>query len=89
MLTPKIEIHGDISEAQIQQIVEEEKELWVAKGKLLGKVVMTADGDEIEVKTFEKSPIVRIRRITGYLSHTDNWNEAKKKELMDRVTHGH
>lgn len=88
MLIPKVEIHGDISEAQIQQIVEEEKELWAAKGKILGKVVMTADGDEIEVKTFEKSPIVRIRRITGYLSHADNWNEAKKKELIDRVTHG-
>lgn len=29
----------------------------------------------------------RIRRITGYLSSTDNWNNAKQAELKDRVTH--
>ena len=31
----------------------------------------------------------RIRRITGYLVGTvDKWNDAKKKELKDRVKHG-
>ena len=30
----------------------------------------------------------RIRRITGYLvGTTDRWNDAKKAELRDRVTH--
>ncbi len=30
----------------------------------------------------------RIRRITGYLVGTvDRWNDAKKAELRDRVTH--
>jgi ribonucleoside-triphosphate reductase len=30
----------------------------------------------------------RIRRITGYLiSDIDKWNNAKKSELFDRVTH--
>lgn len=29
----------------------------------------------------------RIRRITGYLSSTDNWNNAKQAELKDRRTH--
>ena len=30
----------------------------------------------------------RIRRITGYLvGTTDRWNDAKKAELKDRVTH--
>lgn len=31
----------------------------------------------------------RIRRITGYLVGTlDKWNNAKKAEEKDRVTHG-
>ena len=29
----------------------------------------------------------RIRRITGYLSATKNWNNAKTNELKDRVMH--
>lgn len=36
-----------------------------------------------EGKDFE-----RIRRITGYLvGTTDRWNDAKRAELKDRVTH--
>lgn len=31
--------------------------------------------------------IRRIRRITGYLSTVDNFNDAKKSELEDRVSH--
>lgn len=29
----------------------------------------------------------RIRRITGYLSTVDRWNNAKRAELKDRVKH--
>ena len=33
-------------------------------------------------------PFERIRRITGYLVGTmDTWNDAKKAEERDRVTH--
>jgi ribonucleoside-triphosphate reductase len=31
--------------------------------------------------------IRRIRRITGYFSTIDRFNDAKKKELADRITH--
>jgi hypothetical protein len=31
----------------------------------------------------------RIRRITGYLQKTEQWNSAKKAELQDRVKHTH
>lgn len=30
----------------------------------------------------------RLRRITGYLSPLDRWNNAKLDELKDRVVHG-
>ena len=31
--------------------------------------------------------IVRVRRITGYLSTLPRFNDAKKKEAADRVSH--
>jgi ribonucleoside-triphosphate reductase len=31
--------------------------------------------------------IKRVRRITGYLSTVERFNDAKKCELRDRVTH--
>lgn len=48
------------------------------------------DGDEVEL-SYKFVPIgfERIRRITGYLTgDTSTWNDAKKHELEDRVTHG-
>lgn len=29
----------------------------------------------------------RIRRVTGYLSNVDNWNDGKRAELAERVRH--
>jgi hypothetical protein len=47
-------------------------------------------GDEVEL-SYKFAPVrfERIRRITGYLTgDTASWNDAKKHELEDRVTHG-
>ena len=30
---------------------------------------------------------IRVRRITGYLSALDNFNNGKKAELRDRIKH--
>jgi len=35
----------------------------------------------------ELSKIIRLRRITGYLSNIDNFNDGKRGELRDRTTH--
>ncbi len=78
---------GAIPEDEIRQIVAEEIGLWQAKGKELWKVELTLDGDEINVVAHEKSPIKRIRRITGYLSTEDRFNPSKQAELHDRVNH--
>ena len=47
------------------------------------------DGEEVDLRyTFENIPFERLRRITGYLvGTTERWNDAKKDELKDRVTH--
>lgn len=49
--------------------------------------MITIDGEEVTIKSFEKSPIKRIRRITGYLSEVSNFNDAKRAELADRSIH--
>lgn len=46
------------------------------------------DGDWLNVD-YHIMPIERIRRITGYLVGTlDRFNDAKRKEVEDRVKHG-
>lgn len=44
--------------------------------------------EEDECPSCGSTDIRRIRRITGYLSTEDRFNEAKKSELHDRVKHG-
>jgi anaerobic ribonucleoside-triphosphate reductase activating protein len=76
-----------VTEAEIQAIVNEEKQLWEKKGKCLGKIEVSIENDELVVKASERSPITRVRRITGYLSTIDHFNDAKQAELLDRVKH--
>lgn len=46
------------------------------------------DGHYVNLWYYDRVPFERIRRITGYLvGTTDRWNNAKKAELADRVTH--
>ncbi len=45
--------------------------------------------EESNAKIGEGVKFERIRRITGYLVGTmDRWNDAKRAEEHDRVTHG-
>ena len=73
-----------VEEAQMLQLFAEERIEWLAKGKTLGRIDMRIVGDEIEVMAREKSPVRRTRRITGYLSDIDKFNDAKQAELNDR-----
>ena len=43
--------------------------------------------DDDVVLTPHYDTIVRVRRITGYLSNVNNFNSAKKHEQSDRVKH--
>lgn len=76
-----------ITEEEVMSAVAAEKEYWAAQHKLLGEIQITVDGDELVIRSLEKSPIKRIRRITGYLSTDDRFNDAKQAELADRVNH--
>lgn len=76
-----------ISQTEIGFIVAEEQKLYLAQDKILAEIELTLENDEIIVKSYEASPIRRIRRITGYLSEEHNFNAAKQSELHNRVSH--
>lgn len=89
MLVDGVKVVADpaLTQNEIACFVAEEKRLWESRSKKLGQLELNIDGDEIIVKATEKSPIRRVRRITGYLSSIDNFNDAKTSECNDRARH--
>lgn len=83
----KVVADSEITEEEIRAIVAEELQLWKKKNKELAQIQLTVEEDEIVVKAVERSPIKRVRRITGYLSTEDRFNAAKQAELSDRHAH--
>lgn len=52
------------------------------------KLIVNFDGEEVELGyDFDRRPFQRTRRITGYLSNLETWNNAKLDELKHRVKH--
>lgn len=77
-----------LPEGLVHGIVAEEKELMRNRKRKLGLVELRIiDGEEIEVLSKPRAEIKRLRRITGYLSDLDNFNKAKKSEMLDRYKH--
>lgn len=84
----------DINNQQIE-LSEKEKQAYVEHiqkknpNTIIEWVTITVDGEYVDLK-YKVTPIPfeHIRRITGYLSETQQFNDAKKDELKDRVLHG-
>ena len=89
MVVNGIQVTADprLSREEINQYITEEKQLWDSRNKQLGQIELSIEQDEVVVKATEKSPIRRVRRITGYLSSIDNFNDAKVAECTDRAKH--
>lgn len=89
MFVDGIKVQADplLTNAEVINLVSEEKRIWESKNKKIGLLELSLDGDEVIVKATEKSPIRRVRRITGYLSSIDNFNDAKIAECGDRAKH--
>ena len=63
-----------------------EDQLTVMPQKTLLSMDIDLDGNDVILKPHYDS-IVRVRRITGYLSTLPRFNDAKKAEATDRVAH--
>ena len=83
----KVSYAAELTRDEAVEIVLAEIEAWEKTGKELASVDLKLDGDEIIIKATEKSPIRRVRRITGYLSNMENFNDAKQAELSQRYQH--
>lgn len=80
-----VEINGSEREATAYLAAAFEQRPEFRSG--LSRLVVRLDGDWAELKYILRTPFERIRRITGYLQITEQWNNAKQHELADRVTH--
>lgn len=76
-----------LSTDEVNILVEDEIKRWKEMNKQLARVELTLDGDCVVISAVEKSPIRRLRRITGYISNLDNFNDAKQDELRQRFKH--
>lgn len=76
-----------LTEDEFQTICADEVEIWKAKQRAISSIDISVDGNELVVFTREKSPIKRLRRITGYLSDLTSFNDAKKAEEAQRYKH--
>ena len=76
-----------LSMEEAMQYLADEQEEWKVSGKELARIELILDGDMVIVKAVEKSPVKRVRRITGYLSNMENFNDGKKAELAERYKH--
>ncbi len=88
MKNVKLTVTGaTLSDEEIQEYVDRGRENKPSQ-KLLA-VNINVDGDYVDLAyTYEDRPFERIRRITGYLVGTlDRFNNAKRAEVLDRVTH--
>lgn len=80
----KVEYPDVMSDREVQVYVEDA----IATSRVdLARIDIKLIGDEVDVKSYEKSPISRVRRITGYCVKISNMNEAKKAEIAARKVH--
>lgn len=78
---------GTLEDKEIQAYVDRGRENKPAQ-KLVG-LDIKVDGEYVDLTySYDDRPFERIRRITGYLVGTlDRFNNAKRAEVTDRVTH--
>ncbi|MCX7970160.1 MAG: hypothetical protein N3A57_01150 [Negativicutes bacterium] len=84
-----VTVDGEIGIEEMTAVVTEECEVMKReRNQEVASVHISVLGDdELEIITRPKSPIRRVRRITGYLSEIENFNSAKRAETDDRVVH--
>ena len=80
----KINCNIEISEAEARSYFNSEKQLRPNMTMLALDIEIA--GDDV-VLTPHYDTVVRLRRITGYLSTLPRFGDSKKQEVHDRVSH--
>ena len=50
--------------------------------------ITEVSSEEVDIKVTTEGAVKKLRRITGYLSDINNFNDPKRAELADRLVHG-
>ena len=85
----QIEIIGEnIPKQEVDAYADRARKLY--SDRIIKKMTIQADGDFVALRyEFDTIPFERVRRITGYLvGSLDRFNNGKRAEVQDRVTHG-
>jgi len=77
----------DISDQEATVYANQEIAEWKGQHKQIDYMMIKLDGDEVVIESHERSPIRRIRRISGYLAEINSFNDAKLAEVSERVDH--
>ena len=82
------ETEADLNPAEKEEILRQAEEMGNDAGEKIVKIHVWADTEGyLTFQPYYARRISRIRRITGYFSKVENFNDAKKAELRDRVVH--
>lgn len=76
-----------VTKEELLAIKATEVARYKAQGMELGRLRIDIEGEDLVIYSAPKTNIRRTRRITGYLSNVDNFNDAKRAEMEARVTH--
>ncbi|MBR2088324.1 MAG: hypothetical protein IJ906_14595 [Oscillospiraceae bacterium] len=85
----QIEIIGEnIPKQEVDAYADRAKKKY--SNRIIKKMTIQTDGDFVDLKyEFDDIPFERVRRITGYLvGSLERFNNGKRAEVEDRVTHG-
>lgn len=82
-----VTISEGMSNKEAVYYIDQEYESLQHELQNIASIEIYLDGDEVVLQAKKKSNITRIRRITGYMSKVNNFNDSKRAELNDRVSH--
>jgi phosphodiesterase/alkaline phosphatase D-like protein len=84
--------NAGIDQQELDQLIKEEVKHYSGLPKYKNGIKSVEfyleEGEVWSKVTPVPAEVVRVRRITGYLSNENNFNAAKFSELKSRVTHG-
>jgi anaerobic ribonucleoside-triphosphate reductase activating protein len=85
----KLTYPDDMPLQEAERYCQDEIDAWVSEcpDKAIASVEIVLHDGEVEIHSLERSPIKRVRRVSGYLSTLDHFGDSKLAEERDRVKH--
>ena len=84
-----VTVLGAVSLAEANVLVSKEVALNDPQERKITYIEITeVSSEEVDIEVTTEGAVKKLRRITGYLSDINNFNDPKRAELADRLVHG-